>query len=337
MKQSFRRFTSHFQTFFQSVRAQEGFVFLFFLLVAAGFWLMVRLNDTFAVELSVPLQLTEVPEGVHITTELPEQVSVSVRDKGTMLVRFVSSRSLRPVTLDFRNYDNGAVSGRVQIPQNDVLRAVQSQLESTTHIEGLRPDTLEFYYNRGLRHRLPVRVVGTFTTSPQNYLQGVSVVPDSVDVYAPASVRDTMTAAFTQALSQMGLTQDAVFETRLMPIRGVKYEPSRVTVSASVDYYTEKSVQVPIIGLNFPAERRLRTFPAQATITFRVGAARYQEFTADNFVLAFTYEELLRNESEKLHLHLKSLPEGVANVRIAPQEVDYLIEERTAEGDGSEE
>ena len=44
---------------------------------------------------------------------------------------------------------------------------------------------------------------------------------------------------------------------------------------------------------------------------------------------------LLRNPGPKYRLHLKSLPPGVSNVRISPQEVDYLIE--NVASDDSEE
>ena len=97
-------------------------------------------------------------------------------------------------------------------------------------------------------------------------------------------------------------------------------------VTAYVDYYTEKMVEVPIIGLNFPADKALRTFPAKAKVTFRIGSARFNLIGPESFVLATTYEELLQNTSSKYHLHLKSLPPGVSNVRIQPQDVDYLIE-----------
>jgi hypothetical protein len=108
----------------------------------------------------------------------------------------------------------------------------------------------------------------------------------------------------------------------------LKYEPSLVSIKVGVGYYTEKTVKVPIIGLNFPAEKKLRTFPAQANITFRIESGRYNKISADDFVLATTYEELLQNtESSKLELHLKTVPEGVSNVRISPREVDYLIEQ----------
>ena len=97
-------------------------------------------------------------------------------------------------------------------------------------------------------------------------------------------------------------------------------------MTAYVDFYTEKTVEVPIIGLNFPADKALRTFPASASITFRIGSAQFTQVTAESFVLGATYEELLNNVPEKYRLHLRSVPPGVSNVRIKPQEVDYLIE-----------
>ena len=317
-------------------RGRKVLVFLLCLLLSAGFWVVTALRDTFEVELRLPIELTDVPEAVHITTPLPENVIVSVRDKGTTLVSYFGRRSLRPLSFRFEDYDNGAVSGRGQIPLSTVRTAVLHQLDATTTIQSLRPDTLEFYYNRGLHYRLPVCPLGTIATSSNNYLQEVTVEPDSVDVYAPSHILDTMRCAYTQALTLTELTKTTTQPTRLMPLRGVKYEPAEVEVTAHVDYYAEKSVKVPIIGTNFPPNRRLRTFPSQATVTFRVGSARLREVTSENFVLAFTYEELLHNEPDKLTLHLKSQPEGVANVRIAPQEVDYLIEQ-TAEEDGSQE
>lgn len=108
----------------------------------------------------------------------------------------------------------------------------------------------------------------------------------------------------------------------------MKYEPEQVGIKVGVGYYTEKTVRVPVMGLNFPADKKLRAFPAQVSITFRVESGRYHQVTPEDFVLATTYEELLMNtENSKLWLHLKTVPEGVSNVRISPQEVDYLIEQ----------
>lgn len=309
-----------------SSKARETLVFLFFLAVSYGFWLLQTLNESFDIRLQVPLRLTEVPENVVITTPLPSQITVSVHDRGTSLVRYLRSRELKPVEVDFTAYDNGASSARVQIPLQDLQRAVQSQLDATTHIQSIHPDTVEYYYNRGLAYRLPVKVIGKVTTTPQNYLVGLQADPDTLTVYAPVQVLDTMSAVYV-SVAMSGLTANTTVKAAPRYMKGMRYEPSHVKVTALVDYYTEKSVEVPIIGLNFPGDKVLRTFPGKARVTFRVGSSQFSRYTADNFVLAVTYEELLQNPSPKYRLHLKSLPEGVSNVRIVPQEIDYLIEQ----------
>lgn len=318
-----------------SSKARETLVFLFFLAISFGFWLLQTLNESFDIRLRVPLQLTDVPENVVITTPLPQMITVSVHDRGTSLIRFMRRGELKPVNISFATYDNGASSARVQIPLQEVQRELQTQLDATSHIQSIHPDTIEYYYNRGLSYRLPVHVGGKITTTPQNYLVGTHSDPDSLTVYAPVNVLDTMQAAYVN-VSLSKLTGNTTVTVSPRSMKGVRYEPSEVRVTALVDYYTEKTVEVPIIGLNFPADKVLRTFPAKARVTFRVGSTQFSRYTADNFVLAATYEELIQNEAPKYRLHLKSLPEGVSNARIVPQEVDYLIEQRDESDDVSD-
>ncbi len=315
----------------------DALTFLFFLAVAGIFWLLQTMNDSFDVEVMVPLHLDSIPENVMITTEPPSEVAATIRDRGSTLVRYWRHRELKPISLNFGKYDNGSVTARVQIPQSTIQRAIEEMLDGTSHVQSVRPDTIEFYYNRGLHYRLPVRVCGTVTTSPQSYLMGIETTPDSVDVYAPTAILDTMQAAYTKAVSLQDLTSSVTTRTQLVGIKGVRYEPREVELKAKVDFYTEKTVEVPIIGLNFPADKALRTFPAKAKVTFRIGSAQFQQVNSENFVLAATYEELLQNVPTKYHLHLKSLPRGVSNVRISPQDVDYLIETVSQRDDDEKE
>ena len=314
-------------------KSHEFFVFLFFFVVSAGFWLLQTLNETFETEISVPLALKNVPEKVHITTNLPSQIHVTIRDRGTTLIRFFRYSVQNALEVDFEKYDAGLSNARVQVPITDVQRMIHSQLGVTSHVIAVRPDTLEYYYNRGIARRLPVKVCGSISASPQNYIQSMNISEDSVLVYAPNNVLDTMQYAYTQAVNLLGLKENVTQNVSFHRMKGVEYVPSMVEMTTFVGYYAEKTVEVPIIGLNFPGDKELRTFPSRAKVTFRVESGQYQRITSDNFVLAITYEELLQNPSDKYRLHLKSLPEGVTNARISPQEVDYLIEKSEIEGE----
>ncbi len=100
-----------------------------------------------------------------------------------------------------------------------------------------------------------------------------------------------------------------------------------------LDVYAEKSVEVPVRGVNFPPDKVLRTFPSKVQVTFQVGLSHFKAITAEDFFIGVTYEELLNNKGEKCPVKLKSVPRYVNHVRLNPQEVDYLIEQQVVFND----
>ena len=326
----FGRIYSQLKDLLLGSKSHELLVFCFFLAVSFGFWLLQALDDTIVREVQVNLQLDEVPSDVVIIDSLPSVVSVTLHDRGLPLARHSIYSLFRPnkVSVDFTRYAKEEDAAEVVLTSSDAQRMIGRIFSPTTRIQSIRPDTLRFSYNHGLSRKLPVRLMGTLRPSQQNYIQNISIEPDSIRVFAPAAILDTMRVVYSEPFMFEGLKKAGSYSIGLRKQRLLKYEPSRVNLKVSVGYYTEKTVKVPIIGLNFPADKKLRTFPASATVTFRVESGRFHTVTAEDFVLATTYEELLEEqESSKLLLHLKTVPEGVSNVRITPSEVDYLIEQ----------
>lgn len=313
-------------------KGRDMLVFAFFLAVSSGFWLLQKLDDTLETDIQVPLELVNVPEGIIITSPLPNMVTFTVQDRGTNLFDYMRhSHGTEPIRLDFSIYDNGSATGKASILPSDVQRIFLQRMPSSTQVVRLAPSKFEFHFNRGLSRRLPVMFLGQVSTASQNYLRGLECYPDTVTVYAPKEILDTLHYAYTQSKSLAELTKTQHFDVDFPKIPGVKCVPEKVQVTAHVDYFTENMVKVPVIGLNFPANISLKTFPAEVTVKYRVGAANAKNVTASNFVLAATYEELLHNSSQKFRLQLRSTPSGVSNVRIYPAEVEYLLEHTLAE------
>lgn len=322
-----QRIAATIKAFLFSKRSREFLIFLLFFFVSAVFWLIQTLNETYETTLNVPLKLDKVPSNIVITEELPPNLRVTLRDKGAVLLKYIYGQNFAPVTVNYADYSTDGTTGRVRIPQANVQNELLPQLLTSTRITALQPDTLEFCYNRGLKKKVPVRLAGYVSTVPQCYLAGMHCDPDSATVYAPAEVLDTMQAAYTCTVHIENLSANCDVSVALRRNSGTKFVPAEVAFHLDVDVYTEKTVEVPIVGVNFPASKDLRTFPSRAKVTFRIGSERFKSITADDFVLAITYEELLENKSAKFPLRLRSLPPGVSQVRIEPREVDYLIEQ----------
>lgn len=315
--------------FLLSQKSREFFLFMFFFCVAGGFWLLQTLNNDYESEFTLPLRLKGVPNHVVLTSELPSEVHVRVRDKGTVLFNYMVAKSFYPVTLDFADYPSS--NHRVRLLASQVERKVMAQMNASTQLISIKPDTLEYIYCTGEAKRVPVRLQGHVSAGRQYYLSDTLFQPDSVLVYAPRQQLDTLHEAYTRPIAWSDITDTLRRMVPLATMRGVKFVPSSVELMLPVDVYTEKSVEVPLVGVNFPAGKELRAFPSTIQITFQVGMSRFRQINAEDFHLTVSYEELLRLGNEKYTIRLKNIPEGASHVRFQPSQVDFLIEQTTLE------
>lgn len=310
-----------------SERSRDLLVFLFFVGMSAIFWYVQELGEEFNTEVSIPLHLTNVPEGVLITTDLPKEVTLTVHGKGTDLLPLIIKNRLDTLALNFRNFDNNETTGKATILLTQLQRMLKRPALNDVTITGMTPDTLFFHFNRGLHKRLPVCFQGTMEASRQYAIASHRFQPDSVDVYAPLAVLDTMTAVFTTKTHLSNQSKSARRRVALMNIPGVKYVPEKVQLYTEVDVLTRQSLEVPIIGLNFPADKALRTFPSTVRVNYLATIRQHEQLDESLFVVAITYEELIREQSaNRCHPHLTNTPEGISGALIDPVEVDYLIE-----------
>lgn len=304
---------------------KQFLIFLFFLALSSVFWIFQTLNETYEEDFQVPLELRNVPSNVVITTDLPENLHILLRDKGSQLLAYRYTRQFKPVVVDYNTYSNP--SGHVSILGNELQRQIAAQLLPGTQMLGLKPDTLDFYYNFGQFKRVPIRPLGEVRAGRLYSLAKTVYNEDSVTVYASREQLDTITAAYLQPFNLRNLTDTTHVKSNFVKVKGAKFVPAQIGVTFCIDRLVEKTIQVPVQQVNFPASKQLRTFPATVKVTFQVGMGLYRKITSENFVLVVNYEDLLKNKSTYCHLSLKTIPEGVSHVRISPQDVEYVIEE----------
>lgn len=79
--------------------------------------------------------------------------------------------------------------------------------------------------------------------------------PDSVEVLAPSAILDTITEAFITPVYFSDLSANEKTISMLRPVRGAKFIPDQVEMNVMIDLYTEKTVEVPVFGVNFPVVR----------------------------------------------------------------------------------
>lgn len=320
----YNRIVRRIKNFLLSSDSRQFLIFLFFFLVASGFWLLQTLNDDYETEFAVPVRLRGVPNNVVLTTEPASEMIIKVKDKGTVLLNYLIGKTFFPINLEFTDYTG---TNNVKIYTSDFQRTIMNQLNASTQLLSVKPDTLEYIYSTGVARKIPVRVSGGVTAHPQYYITDTICSPDSVLVYAPEELLQSISAAYTEDMDLYNLTDSVSKQVRLKEVWGAKFIPDIVDVRLPVDMYAEKTVEVPLLGVNFPRDKVLRMFPSRVQITFQVGLSNYNKVSASDFVISVSYDELLRLGTEKYTVKLRSVPKETSHVRIYPEKVDFLIEE----------
>ena len=312
--------------FLLSNRSREFLVFMGFFLIAAAFWILQTLNDEYETDLTLPLRLRDVPAEMVITSEPPQQLRIRVKDKGTVLLNYKLGNGLNAVQLAFEQHDDG---GKASVPAHVLDQQVTNQLNASTRLLSIKPDTIEYYYASGTARRVPVKLVGRVSAAREYYLADTIISPDSVLIYAPRNIIDTIKAAYTQVMDLTDIADTLRQTVSLRTARGIKPVPSEVEVVLPVDMYTEMTIEVPVEGTGFPANKTLRTFPSKVKVTFMVGLSRLRSIHTEDFRIVIPYEDVRNADTEKYAVSLESLPHDVRQVSYSPEQVDFLIEQNS--------
>ena len=132
---------------------KQVFIFLFFLLLSAVFWLILTLNETYEKELKVPVHIVNVPKNVVLTSSADDTLRITVRDKGWVILTYMYGEQRPKISINFKAYDRG--NGGGIISASDLKRISDQLKESTTRIVSIKPEKLEFFYNN--RSSIPSR------------------------------------------------------------------------------------------------------------------------------------------------------------------------------------
>lgn len=328
-KYAYLNISKKIKNFLLSDNSRELLIFLLFFVVASGFWLIQTLNNDYETELAIPVKLVNVPHNAVLTYEPAGSLAVRVKDRGTVLLNYRLGKTFFPVEIDFKAYKER--NNHIRVYASRLEKQIFSQLNLSTKILGIKPDTLDYIYSMGRSKKVPVSFGGTVKAGSQYYISDTICSPESVLVYAPPAVLDTITRVYTEKLFLDNLVDTVQQSITLRSKKGVKFIPDRVSLTFPVDVYAEKTVDVPLTGVDFPSGKVLRAFPSTVQVTFQVGVSRFRQIDADDFLINVSYKELMKLSSEKYKVRLQSWPKNITLMRITPEKVDFLIEQISTE------
>lgn len=299
-------------------------VFLFFLLVAFIFWLMLffqksNVDGTYR----LPIRYINIPENVVFDNPLPEYIDISVSDNGEEIFR-----------LDIKKKDSleidvtGLAEDDITVLQGEQFRQLlRAKFASTTVIRGYFPMTISLSTSELESKKLIVTFDGELTTSRANLIADtVTFIPETVMAYGSKESLDKLPAATTVYTVFKNLNATSQLPIKINPVEGVRFSPSEVEAFIPVVEYTEQSFEIPIKATNLPKNLDVKFFPSRANVSFSVTLEDYVKITPDDFSIELDYRVFSKNENGRVDLKLTKSPVSIADPKIIPSTIEFLFE-----------
>ena len=300
-------------------------VFLLFLGITLFLWWSQTMNQNYETVMKVPVELTDVPDDVRVTAIPVKQITVSLSGKGAAL-RKSGRRGSRHV-INVRSNDFNMAQGRASLSTTRLKDSITSLIPTSVSVRSISPDSLLYLYQLQRSVMIPVEFEGNVESQDQYFLERIDFNPDSIR--AKVLLTDTMSHRAVVETGTIVLSSDTTIRT--VPIKGISgvlFSADEVEMRVISQQYTEKSIEVPIIGVNFPDYLTLKSFPSKAVVTVWVKMSEYDRVTAADFQVVVDYNDIAGSDASKARLRIFSQPANVRNVRLQTRSVDYLMETR---------
>lgn len=309
--------------YLSSIAWKNLFLFLFFLLVAFIFWLMLFFQRDVEGVYKIPLKYNNIPHDVVFDEPLPEFIEVRVADKGLEMFKLEFFKK-DSIELDIEEFKNNRVNA---LQGNQYMQVIRTRLAPSTQLRGYSPASISLRTSKLESKELLITFDGEIATNRASLIvDTVTFIPKTVTAYGSKDQLKELTSAKTEYKVFNNLRSTSQYNIKINSDSGIKFVPNEVEINISIQEFTERTFEVPITVRNLPEGMDVKFFPSRANVSFSVTLEEYKKMAPEDFEIRLNYRDFKSNESGKVELVLTKSPENIINTRISPSSVEFLFE-----------
>lgn len=311
-----------FQKVLGAVTTRTTMQYLAFVFISFLFWAFLSLNNNVQYDIEMPIKITDIPDSSTIISDIPEHVSVNVKDKGLALLKIILGRT-PSLNIKFKEY--AMADGLFFVPNTELRRKIRNGFENTTTIQGVSLDNISLKYTNLPGKKVPVRLDLDIRPNMQYIIYGaLSQDVDSVLVFSDRNTLAAIDEVYTYRVEERELTDTLLRTVAIAPIDGVKIVPQRIQLTIPVEPLISKKVNIPIRVKNMPNNINVITFPSVVEASFLVPFSQYRKNYP--FEAVADYRDITYMRNNKLPIKVEESPALYNSISLAQDSVEYLIE-----------
>lgn len=306
-------------------RGKNLLTFALFVAVAFVFWMLLSLDDYVERDFDVPVEFTDVPPQATLLNTPPQTISVTVRGKGSQLLRYLWGGSMPTLKVTRESYATGR-RNELFVSRARMEALLRNYFGNGISINTCRPDSVKLEYTMRPGIKLPLIIESNVTPDRQNVISGpLRANVDSVTVYSTGPIPRSLKAVYTTKLTAVNVADTTRYRVKLKPIPNVKVVPSEVIVTVPVEPLIAKRKMIHPEVTNVPIGTSVICFPTKVEVSYLVPMSMYSE---DFHIVAYADYNDIQAGVEKIPLTVSLTSEILRSVSLKPDSVEYIVQHR---------
>ena len=295
---------------------------IFFILVAATLWLIIKLSDTYTVTVPFAINYVDIPASMLIE-DSDQEVNATVTTSGFKLLNYYfKNKKNRSIDISLKEAKYKKSGDKVYFYSSRfIIDQIADFLASSANDIQLTEDVQYFNMSRLASKKVKIVPETNFQFEKQyNYYGEPTSTPDSITIYGSVDDVNKTKEIRTKVITLKNVNQNVVTTAEIDLDEALTAEIEEVEVSVNVEKYTESEVVVPI---EIPDNLNMHLYPNKANVRYIVAMKDYAIINNMSFkAIADTTDMFL---SDVLPVKLVLFPNNTQIIDIDPKEVEYII------------
>ncbi len=305
----------------------DRLVFIICILIAAVFWLLIKLSGEYTVENTLKIKFGNEPPGLRVTKMIDSTLSLSLTARGFSILRMNLFNKLKYLDVNVNKCTvEPKGNSEYAIYTQELTSSLAEKLGVSEKNILLSKAIITFDMEKTSKKKVPIVPVYSLQFNSQfDLYKNVTADPSSVVVYGPKSILDTL-----KSISTNKFVREHVMSNYLVNVGLLNPDPNTLRLSISevalnfrVEKFTESEIMIPIDLTN--VKYKIKTFPSEVKVYYRVAQIDFNKVHPRQFNISLVLNNIQVLQANELSLKLTKQPDFVRNVRIVPSDVEFLI------------
>ncbi len=282
-------------------------------------WGSVSLSYYYTTTITVPLRITNLPEGFIVGSATEKEVTINLRGEGWKLMSlFWGSKPDFKVPIGAR-YDGETYNLKDAIKENNWL-------DNNIQVFDISPTKMSFKIERIKEKKIKI-YPDVNLSFKQDFILGsdISISPESVLVFGTRNRLDEFDSIPTVKKFYSNLESSVDEQIEIQPIDGLTYESIYCSLNFDVQKVADKTFDnLEVEITNTPPSRELLLFPNKLSLILRGGINILGKLQNDEIKASVDFRKVLQDTTGTIAPVL-TIPKFLKVVEVKPEFLKYII------------